>query len=565
MVASFAFSGIIGGRSRKLVAEKLRRREFDEDVTNDGMHVQHVLYQFDRKSFWIRPLSRLWKVSENTESRKTFVVELDKNPVYVVKDHQVYGYDVMPGAAHVSVFVQQCLETYKWKEMSVRNVEFREPVIVEKSTVLTYHHKIKGDNVSVEVKCGDSIHAVGTGKEFEGELQVFEKDFGEMEVTDAEEQMKDVGVDRGPAFRWIRKAAVKGNMAKVLFDAPSCWKQMRVALPGEVLDSIFSTGLVMTEGKMEVFYAPFSFEKLVIKRSLLQDEPFFVFTELTSQTSKRQVLDSMIIQGDQMIFKLTSFTAVSAPKESFLRSLESNDTKLLYEMKWKHIQGKKVKKEKKAVACLNLEPKDLQRLEYEPEIAGEAKVILSGSGMYMNINGQEKLKMAMKVLKELLNSRRKDVTVYTLTRKAHRLHSGEEINPWARTLWSMARTVNREAGSCMKHVLVDVENVGQINDELNFESEHSGEYLWRGKKRYGAALERVKEYPTPDTRYELGFTDRGSIANLRFLEAGEVERKAEEVFVRVMASGLNFRDVLNVLGMYPGDPGKMGRHSWIGS
>lgn len=31
-----------------------------------------------------------------------------------------------------------------------------------------------------------------------------------------------------------------------------------------------------------------------------------------------------------------------------------------------------------------------------------------------------------------------------------------------------------------------------------------------------------------------------------------------EVALRVTAVGLNFRDVLNVLGMYPGDPGNPG-------
>ena len=33
---------------------------------------------------------------------------------------------------------------------------------------------------------------------------------------------------------------------------------------------------------------------------------------------------------------------------------------------------------------------------------------------------------------------------------------------------------------------------------------------------------------------------------------------AGEVLVAVAAVGLNFRDVLNVLGMYPGDPGHPG-------
>ncbi len=34
-----------------------------------------------------------------------------------------------------------------------------------------------------------------------------------------------------------------------------------------------------------------------------------------------------------------------------------------------------------------------------------------------------------------------------------------------------------------------------------------------------------------------------------------------EVLLSVTSTGLNFRDVLNVLGLYPGDPGPPGRAS----
>jgi epothilone polyketide synthase D len=60
----------------------------------------------------------------------------------------------------------------------------------------------------------------------------------------------------------------------------------------------------------------------------------------------------------------------------------------------------------------------------------------------------------------------------------------------------------------------------------------------------------------PPTRLEI--TERGVLDNLverpfprRTPDAGEVE-------IRVRASGLNFRDVLNALGMYPGNPGALG-------
>jgi NADPH:quinone reductase-like Zn-dependent oxidoreductase len=58
--------------------------------------------------------------------------------------------------------------------------------------------------------------------------------------------------------------------------------------------------------------------------------------------------------------------------------------------------------------------------------------------------------------------------------------------------------------------------------------------------------------------YVLAPTERGAIDNLRLTEAQVAPPDVNEVQVRVEAAGLNFRDVLNVLGLYPGDPGPIG-------
>ena len=50
---------------------------------------------------------------------------------------------------------------------------------------------------------------------------------------------------------------------------------------------------------------------------------------------------------------------------------------------------------------------------------------------------------------------------------------------------------------------------------------------------------------------------RGALQNL-VPEALQLDLMADEVLLEVHAVGLNFRDVLNVLGMYPGDPGPPG-------
>lgn len=51
---------------------------------------------------------------------------------------------------------------------------------------------------------------------------------------------------------------------------------------------------------------------------------------------------------------------------------------------------------------------------------------------------------------------------------------------------------------------------------------------------------------------------RGSLANLRHVPHPQAAPGRGEIKIAVQAVGLNFRDVLNVLGMYPGDPGPPG-------
>ncbi|CAE7306072.1 ppsC [Symbiodinium microadriaticum] len=57
----------------------------------------------------------------------------------------------------------------------------------------------------------------------------------------------------------------------------------------------------------------------------------------------------------------------------------------------------------------------------------------------------------------------------------------------------------------------------------------------------------------------LQMSSRGSLSNLRPVpQASRPQPGPEQVEVRIRAVGLNFRDVLNVMGMYPGDPGNPG-------
>ncbi|MGW7064430.1 SDR family NAD(P)-dependent oxidoreductase [Streptomyces sp. NPDC054904] len=66
--------------------------------------------------------------------------------------------------------------------------------------------------------------------------------------------------------------------------------------------------------------------------------------------------------------------------------------------------------------------------------------------------------------------------------------------------------------------------------------------------------------PADGSAWRMDIEDKGTLDHLTLVPSPESEAPLEagQVRVAVRAAGLNFRDVLNALGMYPGDPGLMG-------
>jgi acyl transferase domain-containing protein len=77
---------------------------------------------------------------------------------------------------------------------------------------------------------------------------------------------------------------------------------------------------------------------------------------------------------------------------------------------------------------------------------------------------------------------------------------------------------------------------------------------------YAARLVRSRS-PQPQTAerpMQLQITARGTLDNLVLQPVTRQRPGPGQVEIRVHATGLNFKDVLNTLGMYPGDPGPLG-------
>ena len=120
--------------------------------------------------------------------------------------------------------------------------------------------------------------------------------------------------------------------------------------------------------------------------------------------------------------------------------------------------------------------------------------------------------------------------------------------------WGFARAARAEAQLPLH--CIDSPSVGHGIEERAWLTEP--ETVLRGGGRAPLVPRLATSENPADGLVRLHFHARGAVTNLYFEQLPTLSPSAEEVVVAVRAVGLNFRDVLNVLGEYPGDPGPPG-------
>ncbi|MFI6229761.1 SDR family NAD(P)-dependent oxidoreductase [Micromonospora echinospora] len=150
-----------------------------------------------------------------------------------------------------------------------------------------------------------------------------------------------------------------------------------------------------------------------------------------------------------------------------------------------------------------------------------------------------------------------------LTRGAVGVHGSAEVDdPAAATAWGLVRTAQSEHPD--RFVLLDTDRTPDAATVAAVLATGEPQVAWRDGAPYAPRLTRRADAATltpPATpAWRLDVPTRGSLEHLTLVptDAADAPLDPWEVRVRVRAAGLNFRDVLNALGLYPGDPGPPG-------
>jgi myxalamid-type polyketide synthase MxaB len=134
-------------------------------------------------------------------------------------------------------------------------------------------------------------------------------------------------------------------------------------------------------------------------------------------------------------------------------------------------------------------------------------------------------------------------------------------------VWGLGRTLRLEHPD-FQCVCLDLDaSVSTANAQTLFEEiwwgDGEDQVAFRASERYTARLVHNLLRPQPDRDNEsqpvqLDITTRGVLDNLVLRPIQRRQPDSDEIELRVRATGLNFRDVLNALGLYPGDAGAFG-------
>jgi acyl transferase domain-containing protein/NADPH:quinone reductase-like Zn-dependent oxidoreductase/acyl carrier protein len=162
--------------------------------------------------------------------------------------------------------------------------------------------------------------------------------------------------------------------------------------------------------------------------------------------------------------------------------------------------------------------------------------------------------------------------LWLCTRGAQKVtESDTTSSPIAATVWGLGKVVALEHPE-LRCARIDLAPGGG-GDEIEILSavldanDDEDQVALRAGRRWGARLKRANLQTAASVHagahlagspYHLTFAERGSIENLRIDRTERPAPGRGQVEIRVHATALNFRDVMNVMDLYPGDPGPLG-------
>ncbi|MFF1614048.1 SDR family NAD(P)-dependent oxidoreductase [Amycolatopsis sp. NPDC058278] len=540
-------------------------------VVGSGTRTELPTYAFQRRRYWLGDEevgSSLLGGAIEGPSGWLFAGQVSQNALPWLADHAVLGTVLVPGAALVELALSagerlgcgRVAELTLQVPMTLAGDERRDVRVVVDRPGEDGRWEISIHSCANSGDAGEHDwiqHATGTLDAAESGARTCQwaatwppVDADPVEIGDVYERFAAAGYDYGPAFRGLRAVWRRGDE---IFG--------EVALPGEagaggtlihpaLLDAALHPSLVESAPAGEV-RLPFSWSGVAVHA-----------TGATALRVRLTIGDELSLEAagpdGTLVAEVASLVARPVDPAQLEAAAPVGDG--LFAVHWVPVTVP----ETRGSCAVSGEDRGglagrLRAAGVEPAESGAADVDVFESSV-----GGSPAARAAQVL-ELLQAQvveNDDPPLVILTKGAVAAGPGEAVTDVAGgAVWGLVRSAISEHPG--RFLLVDTDD---RPESLAMIAGLAGlgepELVVRGGNVSAPRLARARAglRPPDDEPWRIDAPDRGTVDNLAVLPAPESMRPLapRELRLEVRAAGVNFRDVLSVLGMYPGDPGPLG-------
>jgi acyl transferase domain-containing protein len=522
-------------------------------------------YPYQRQRFQLeRPMSAQRKMLAPLLGRKVlspalqgavFETELDLRSVPYLVDHQIAGRTLAPMTAFLEM-AQQAIWQVHGERRALADATFTTPLVLSEDKPCTVQIVIEDGEFRIFSLRDEAwtLHArggiVGGTGAHTGSAHLPLGDRCSPESL--YERLARAGVAFGPAFRTVRTMHIAPGEAWI--EASLQNTERRIAneyqFHPSLLDGCLQASVAAWPGDLNRPFLPFSLERYELFRNAGEAVNAHAVLRSSVRPDELSADIEVLNSSGEAISRVTGLR-MKRPTDARVYSIDwrpaapatSPHTR---KGKWLVIHG--------GAAGEALVPQLWDRGQSARVLQpGEPLPALDGwDGMICL--GQLDAAELLRVIQEVCRYCRKDFQFWLITQGAVALTPAEKCDGlWQAPLWGMMRTIAIEHPELVS-ARVDLDStapdyVTLAEQIADWDGEE--EMAFRSGVRYVRRLSRVSEGSLDPVHWTV--PERGSVEKLALAPMERRRPQADELEVEVEASALNFRDVLNVLGKYPGD------------
>jgi acyl transferase domain-containing protein/NAD(P)-dependent dehydrogenase (short-subunit alcohol dehydrogenase family)/acyl carrier protein len=500
-------------------------------------------------------------------------------------DHVVSGRVLMPGAGLVEVIRAAGEHRFEGEAVEVRSVVFQSPLVLPEHGGCRVQVVVKEEEGRVEA----SVYSQASGTSASGEWTLHAT--GEVhrsssssvtldlaalrtrcsdavDVAMAYETLASVGLQYGSAFRGMRRLWKGSDEIVGELEVPSGVEEAaRYGVHPALLDAALQAALGTRVD--ESLALPFSIDRLVVHAAGAGQA--YVHARMAKKGDATSSADVTLTDAQGRVL----VEAIGARFRVVEREGASSVSQAIHRVDWVNappsesgrLEGRwlvvgedetaRALVERLAAAGVRCERKEASRI-------GEALPAEHVVCVWSSRPGEAAPSAALRAASEglacvqaLASASRTTAPprLVWVTTGAVATDAGPSLDVGPSTVWGLGRTVMREHPE-LGCKLVDVERgegaIEQLVGELARRDDEDQVALRSGERRVARLVKAPATQVPEGENYALEATRRGVLDSLGLVAAVRHAPARGEVEIAVRASGLNFRDVMSALGMYPG-------------